>query len=44
MEMFQVNILIIGAGGREYSIGMALKKDKSVRSYILLLVMGQQIN
>jgi phosphoribosylamine--glycine ligase len=30
MEMFQVNILIIGAGGREYSIGMALKKDKSV--------------
>jgi phosphoribosylamine--glycine ligase len=28
--MFQVNILIIGAGGREYSIGMALKKDKSV--------------
>jgi len=25
-----VNILIIGAGGREYSIGMALKKDKSV--------------
>jgi phosphoribosylamine--glycine ligase len=30
MEMFQVNILIIGAGGREYSIGMALKKDESV--------------
>jgi len=26
-----VNILIIGAGGREYSIGMALKKDKSVK-------------
>jgi len=25
-----VNILIIGAGGREYSIGMALKKDESV--------------
>jgi phosphoribosylamine--glycine ligase len=25
-----VNILVIGAGGREYSIGMALKKDKSV--------------
>jgi len=25
-----VNVLIIGAGGREYSIGMALKKDKSV--------------
>lgn len=25
-----MNILIIGAGGREYSIGMALKKDKSV--------------
>jgi phosphoribosylamine--glycine ligase len=25
-----VNILIIGAGGREYSIGMALKKDKNV--------------
>jgi len=30
MEILQVNILIIGAGGREYSIGMALKKDKSV--------------
>jgi len=27
-----VNILIIGAGGREYSIGMALKKDESVES------------
>ena len=26
-----MNILIIGAGGREYSIGMALKKDKSVK-------------
>jgi len=25
-----VNVLIIGAGGREYSIGMALKKDESV--------------
>ena len=25
-----MNILIIGAGGREYSIGMALKKDKNV--------------
>jgi len=25
-----VNILVIGAGGREYSIGMALKKDKGV--------------
>jgi len=25
-----VNILVIGAGGREYSIGMALRKDKSV--------------
>jgi len=25
-----VNILVIGAGGREYSIGMALKKDDSV--------------
>ena len=25
-----MNVLIIGAGGREYSIGMALKKDKSV--------------
>jgi phosphoribosylamine--glycine ligase len=25
-----VNILVIGAGGREYSIGIALKKDKSV--------------
>jgi len=25
-----MNILIIGAGGREYSIGLALKKDKSV--------------
>ncbi|SFV65649.1 Phosphoribosylamine--glycine ligase [hydrothermal vent metagenome] len=27
-----MNILIIGAGGREYSIGMALKKDESVES------------
>jgi len=26
----QVNVLIIGAGGREYSIGMALKKDEKV--------------
>ncbi len=25
-----MNILVIGAGGREYSIGMALRKDKSV--------------
>jgi len=25
-----MNILIIGAGGREYSIGLALKKDKNV--------------
>ncbi len=25
-----MNILVIGAGGREYSIGMALKKDKGV--------------
>jgi len=25
-----VNVLIIGAGGREYSIGMALKKDEKV--------------
>jgi len=25
-----VNILVIGAGGREYSIGMALKKDENV--------------
>jgi phosphoribosylamine--glycine ligase len=25
-----VNVLIIGAGGREYSIGMALKKDENV--------------
>ncbi|HIO95802.1 MAG TPA: phosphoribosylamine--glycine ligase, partial [Campylobacterales bacterium] len=25
-----MNILIIGAGGREYSIGMALKRDESV--------------
>lgn len=30
MEKLQVNVLIIGAGGREYSIGMALKKDKKV--------------
>jgi phosphoribosylamine--glycine ligase len=30
MEMFQVKILVIGAGGREYSIGMALKKDDNV--------------
>jgi len=25
-----MNILIIGAGGREYSIGLALKKDEAV--------------
>jgi len=25
-----VNVLVIGAGGREYSIGMALRKDKNV--------------
>lgn len=25
-----VNVLVIGSGGREYSIGMALKKDKNV--------------
>jgi phosphoribosylamine--glycine ligase len=25
-----VNVLVIGSGGREYSIGMALKRDKSV--------------
>ena len=30
MEICQVNVLIIGAGGREYSIGMALKKDEKV--------------
>ena len=30
MEREQVNVLIIGAGGREYSIGMALKKDENV--------------
>ena len=30
MEKLQVNVLIIGAGGREYSIGMALKKDENV--------------
>jgi len=30
MERYQVNVLIIGAGGREYSIGMALKKDENV--------------
>ncbi len=30
MEKLQVNVLIIGAGGREYSIGMALKKDEKV--------------
>ncbi len=30
MERYQVNVLIIGAGGREYSIGMALKKDEKV--------------
>ena len=28
----QVNVLVIGAGGREYSIGMALKKDEKVES------------
>ncbi len=25
-----MNVLIIGAGGREYSIGLALTKDKNV--------------
>ncbi len=30
VERYQVNVLIIGAGGREYSIGMALKKDEKV--------------
>ncbi len=30
MENLQVNVLIIGSGGREYSIGMALKKDEKV--------------
>ena len=30
LERYQVNVLIIGAGGREYSIGMALKKDEKV--------------
>jgi len=25
-----VNVLVVGSGGREYSIGLALKKDKSV--------------
>ena len=27
----QVNVLIIGSGGREYSIGMALKRDENVK-------------
>ena len=27
-----MNVLVIGAGGREYSIGMALRKDKNVES------------
>ena len=30
MECVVVNVLIIGAGGREYSIGMALAKDEKV--------------
>jgi len=30
LEIVVVNVLIIGAGGREYSIGMALKKDEKV--------------
>ncbi len=30
MESVVVNVLIIGAGGREYSIGMALAKDEKV--------------
>ncbi len=30
VENCQVNILIIGAGGREYSIGMALQKDENI--------------
>jgi len=30
LEIVAVNVLIIGAGGREYSIGMALKKDEKV--------------
>ena len=35
-----MNILIIGAGGREYSIGMALKKDKSVEKLYFALGNG----
>ena len=27
-----MNILIVGSGGREYSIGLALKKDREVES------------
>jgi len=34
------NWLIIGAGGREYSIGMALKKDKSVEKLYFALGNG----
>jgi phosphoribosylamine--glycine ligase len=30
LEIVVVNVLIIGAGGREYSIGMALQKDEKV--------------
>jgi phosphoribosylamine--glycine ligase len=30
LENVLVNVLVIGAGGREYSIGMALQKDESV--------------
>ncbi len=25
-----MNVMVIGSGGREYSIGLALKKDKNV--------------
>ena len=28
----QMNVLILGAGGREYSIGLALSKDKNVKN------------
>jgi len=31
-RIYLMNILIIGSGGREYSIGLALKKDKNVDS------------
>jgi len=30
LEIVVVNVLVIGAGGREYSIGMALRKDEQV--------------